>query len=172
MAQYEIILKNQAQQSQASPISGNTAETKQAPEKVPGVNAPVPGGQTGAQAVGRVVSYGTAKSFVKQILQHRVNTVELRTGSAELQQRISFAYQMGGQAVSVIESLALGAMAGGVPGAVIGAAISLGQTALSYVQNAQIIRWQGEVETISNNMLNIRAGGQIQTYGESRERRQ
>ena len=112
------------------------------------------------------------KPFVKQILQHQVNTVELRTGAAELQEKISFAYQVGGQAISIIESVAIGAMIGNLPGALLGAGLSIGGTMLGYAQAADTIRLQGRLESIGNSMLNVRAGGQVQTYGGSRERRQ
>lgn len=166
MAQYEIVLKNQTRQPKKSPISGDTKEVKVG-------NKSQIGSETGrSSTLEKVISYGVVKSFAQQILQHRVNTVELRTGSAELQQKISFAYQIGNQALSIIESVAVGAMVGGLPGAIVGAVASVSHTLIGYVQNAQKIRWQGELENISNTLINVRAGGQIQSYGESRERRQ
>lgn len=166
MAQYEIVLKNETGGAgQKSPISGEggTAKTPgKRQEETPGASKGVTG----------LVTYGMAKSFAKQILQFRVDTVELRTGAAELQQKISFAYQIGNQALSIVESLAVGAMVGGLPGAVVGAVAGVTHTLIGYAQNAQRIRWQGELEGISNNLINVRAGGQIQSYGESRDRRQ
>lgn len=166
MAQYEIVLKNQTRQSKKSPISGDTKEVKVG-------NKSQIGSETGrSSALEKVISYGVAKSFAQQILQHRVNTVELRTGSAELQQKISFAYQIGNQALSIIESVAVGAMVGNLPGAIMGAVAGVTHTLIGYAQNAQRIRWQGELENISNTLINVRAGGQIQSYGESRTSRQ
>lgn len=166
MAQYEIVIRNQRVGGRKkSPISGEGGTAKTPGKK----QEETPGASNG---VSGLVSYGMAKSFAKQILQFRVDTVELRTGSAELQQKISFAYQIGNQALSIVESLAVGAMVGGLPGAVVGAMAGVTHTLIGYAQNAQRIRWQGELENISNTLMNVRAGGQIQSYGESRERRQ
>lgn len=164
MAQYEIVLKNKSNRTKKSPISGDTKEAKSASKSQGEID-------TNTSLKG-MISYGTAKSFVSQILQHRVNTVELRTGSTELQQKISFAYQIGNQALSIIESVAVGAMVGNLPGAIMGAVAGVTHTLIGYAQNAQRIRWQGELENISNTLINVRAGGQIQSYGESRTSRQ
>lgn len=170
MAQYEIIIKRDSSAGGRSKspfsISKINARAKEISHQY-GLDQP-----TSSQAAEKIITYGMVKPFVKQILQHQVNTVELRTGAAELQEKISFAYQIGGQAISIIESVAIGAMIGNLPGALLGAGLSIGGTMLGYAQAADTIRLQGQLESIGNSMLNVRAGGQVQTYGGSRERRQ
>lgn len=169
MAQYEIVIRNQSSNEITSPISGEAslAPTLEQPAGDIGGNI---GGSRGKAAA--VISYATVKSFAQQILQHRVNSVELRTGSAELQQKISFAYQIGNQAFSLVESIAIGAAVGNLPGAVIGAITGITRQAINYAQNYYTIQWQGEVESIQNDLKDRRAGGQIQTYNGSRQSNQ
>ena len=169
MAQYEIVLRNQSGSGRKkSPISNSQINARVKELKAQyGLDQPEEN-----QAAKGIISYAMAKPFVKQILQYQVSTVELRTGSAELQEKISFAYQVGSQTVSVIESIAIGAMVGNLPGAVIGAGLSIGSTLLGYAQRANTIRLQAELESVQISKLNVRAGGQIQSYGESREHRQ
>ena len=154
MATYEIILKNETDNASENPVAGQETETTN-PEQV-----------TAAKGL---VSFSAVKPYINQVIQHQINTVELRTGSSELQQRISFAYQAAGSLVSIGQSAVTGFAVGGPPGAVIGALLGIAGKALSIGLNQNTIDLQRQQESLSLGLMNLRAGGSVSSYSKSRE---
>ena len=155
MATYEIILKNETDNASENPVAGQETKTTN-PEQV-----------TAAKGL---VSFSAVKPYINQVIQHQINTVELRTGSSELQQRISFAYQAAGTLVSIGQSAATGfVVGGGLPGAVIGALLGIAGKALSISLNQNTIDLQRQQESLSLGLMNLRAGGSVSSYSKSRE---
>ena len=105
-----------------------------------------------------MVAYGMTKSFATQIINHEVSMVEMRTGSKELQQRASFNMQVAQQGLGIAESMATGALVGGLPGAIVGTIIGFARTAINYNQNVNRINTARAVENVGLGMNYVRAG--------------
>lgn len=157
MAQYEIVIKNEANSKSKKPIADNnnegqtenTAGLKERRELV------------GAYfAVKRVVS-----PFIKQAIDYGISTISIKTGANEEQARTQFAYDVGQRAVGFLENIAVGAAVGGVWGAVAGAVTSIATTAVGIGFAQQKINLNEGLENISLNLMNIRAGGGVTTNG-------
>lgn len=159
---YTITLKNQTDTEAESPIAGSEAGTQKA----------APSGGTVKNAVKELVAYSKIKPFIAQVINHEISTVTLRTGSQELQQRISFAYDTVSQAVNIGESIATGFILGRGPGAVAGAIIGVGFSIINYANRQRTLELERSLETISNSMLDQRAGGFAPSYSGSRSRDQ
>lgn len=108
--------------------------------------------------VKKCAAVGFAVASVKKVVSHNINTVSLRTGNVEMQERMSFAYSMVSGAVSLGLSVYAGAKVGGAVGAVVGAAIGLGSTAIDLVQKQDTLNLQRANENISRNLAQIRMG--------------
>lgn len=160
---YTIVLKNE---------TGGSASSKKAVAGSKGSDTPSET-TAGKELVKGLVAYNKyVKPFVKQAVQHSIDTVELRTGSAELQQRISFGYQMASTAVGIVENIAVGAAIGNLPGAIVGAALGIVTWGLGIANKVDTINLQRINEDASLRLMNVRAGGAISTYSKSRENRQ
>lgn len=147
MARYEIILKNE---TKTASKTGKKATTK---------NDASDSSEGGIRRNGQVLmAYNYAKRAADQYIQHQVSTVALRTGQAERQQMIELNYQIGQRILSVVESVAMGAMLGGGAGAIVGAAASIGFTGMGILYKRDTINLQRQVENVSISMGNIRAG--------------
>jgi hypothetical protein len=105
-----------------------------------------------------LTAYHFAKSFTDQIFTHEVSMVELRTGSGELQQRANFNLEVGQKIIGGIESIAVGAAVGGLPGALLGMTTSAAHWAISYNQKVETLNTQRTLENQSIQMNYIRAG--------------
>lgn len=108
--------------------------------------------------------------FVRMGIEYGISTVNVRTGRAEAQQRMQFAYSVGRQVVGIGENIAIGALVGGLPGAIIGAVMSTVTTVAGYAINQSKIDLQSNLENISLGLMNIRAGGDVAAVSGSRER--
>ena len=161
MAQYEIIIKNQANKKGKSPIAdneenGQTEQTTQMPT----------GGVDIKQIVGSYFAVKRIVSpFIKQAIDYGISTVSVRTGANEQQQRVQFAYDLGSKAVGYAENIAVGAAVGGVWGAVGAAVLGVVTTAVGVSLNQQKINLNESLENISLNLMNMRAGGSVSTNG-------
>ena len=116
-----------------------------------------------AFAVG-FAAYKTVKSFATQVINYKVSTVSLRTGSNELQQRADFINEVAQKGLGILETTTAGALVGGLPGALVGLAIGSLHTAVGFIQNQDKINLQYELEqeTIQRNI--IRAGARGSRY--------
>lgn len=111
-----------------------------------------------ASAVKGLVSYGAIRAFADNLISYEISQVELRTGAREYEQRLRFGYEVGNKVLNVGIATVAGAMTGGAIGAVVGFLGSTFYTALGYMQNANTLRTQQNLEDISIGMANIRAG--------------
>lgn len=105
-----------------------------------------------------LVAYHTVKSFATQIVNHEVSMVQLRTGSNELQERANFFNQIAQKSVGILEGAFTGAMVGGLPGFVVGTALSLMHTAIDYGQRVERLNTERSLENQSIMMNYVRAG--------------
>lgn len=165
---YSLTIKNEtADENENNPIAGNAAGSKQASG---GDNAAAAASTIKAAKIMAVL--GTAMHFADKIVSHRIQTVELRTGASEQQERLSFAYSVAKQAGGIIMSTIAGFAVGNAPGALIGFLTSATTTAMSYAQKASELRMQRDLEAVGLKYMNIRAGGSVASYSGSRMKNQ
>lgn len=106
------------------------------------------------------VAYRTVKSFVAQSVNNEIGKVQLRTGSARLQEKANFINQVVQTSWNFGESIVAGAMFGGLPGAIIGGTISALHTIVTYANNQNVINLNRSIENQSRELNYIRAGAQ------------
>lgn len=159
MATYEIVIKNETTTSKSSPVAGDSGNGGSAPAK----------NQSTENLVKSLVAYKKVVPYVKQAIQHEISTVELRTGSAELQQRIEFGYQVVSSGVGIAENILVGFAVGNVAGAVAGAVVGIAGELLNVGYRADTINLKRSEESISLGIMDRRAGGLPATYSKSRE---
>ena len=97
---------------------------------------------------GALSVYRPLKSTANQL----ISQVELRTGSREQHQRANFAYSVGKTIYNAAESVAIGAIFGGLPGAAISLALSTLSSVISIAQNQETINTERRLEDISRNL--------------------
>ena len=105
-----------------------------------------------------MTAYHTLKAFAVQEINYQVSTVELRTGSKDLQEKANFTNQIIQKGISILETTAVGAVMGGLPGALAGLALSTAHTAIGYAQRQSTLNLQESLENRSIEMMRIRAG--------------
>ena len=150
---YSIIIEVKGDiEKKNSPISGDKTESDT--QKSAGIL-----NKEQAKAFGKgLVAYHYGKAFTDQIISHRVSTVELRTGSKDLQDRANLMLDVSQKLVSAGESMLTGLMVGGGVGAVLGLVTNLLHTAISYSQKQQVLNMQETLENRSIQLTYIRAG--------------
>lgn len=158
---YEIIFTDKTSDETVSPISPSSPDKK---EKVKKADDGISKDDLFVwTAYKRYVS-----PFVKQGLQHQISTVQLRTGSVERQEQISFAYSVGEHTANAVENVVLGAMTGGGVGAIIGLVMSALTTMTGYMQKIDTLNMQSNLEQSSIGLMNVRAGGTVATTSNRR----
>lgn len=105
-----------------------------------------------------LTAWSKAKPWINQVVSHEVNMVNLRTGRQEYAQKVQFAYGLIQQVEGIGSSIAMGFATGGGPGAIIGAAVGLISTGISYVQKQNQIDTQESLENVNLQQSRIRAG--------------
>ena len=106
-------------------------------------------------------AYKTVKSFAVQSINYEVSLVSLKTGSQELQERANFTNQVIQKGVGIMETVAAGALIGGLPGALIGLAVGTAHTLIDIGQKQNTINLQNslESETLQRNIIRAGARG-------------
>lgn len=108
-----------------------------------------------------VVAYTGAKRIAEAYITHQINTVSLRTGATEYEQKLQFAKSEASQAVGSVAAIAMGAAVGGPAGAAvaaIGVGINYMMKFIGWSQNADKIQMQKDLESISLQMQRVRMG--------------
>ncbi|MDE6618523.1 MAG: hypothetical protein K2K13_05825 [Clostridiales bacterium] len=164
---HEIIIRNETSNAKKSPIAGSgTAATD--------TTSNIGGGMTLQQgaAKGLVAVNSYIKPFVDQMITQRVTTVSLRTGAQELEERMSFSLNVAQKVVGFGSSVAMGALVGGVPGAIVGGVMSLMTMGIEYSNKQEKINLQHGVENIGLRYVNTRAGGSVASFSGRRQKHQ
>lgn len=103
-----------------------------------------------------------AVSIAKSELLYQANTVELRTGTKDVQQKIDFQVQMANMGLSVLGSAVAGFATGGLVGAAAMAGISVLTQAISFAQSTsqaqRTIDIKQSIENVSIGQQLVRAG--------------
>lgn len=150
--EYKIVIQLPDEDTSGNVVSGGgggkrstqTAEEKQA--------------AGAANAVKGLVSFSAVRAFANNLISYEISQVELRTGAREYEQKLRFGYEVTNKVMNIGMATVAGAMTGGVIGAAVGFIGSTFYTALGYMQNANTLRTQQNLEDVSIGMANLRAG--------------
>lgn len=104
-----------------------------------------------------MASAGFALKMAVRLVSTEQNRVELRTGNAMLQHKISRQYDIAGQGLAIAGTLALG-LATANPALVAASAISAISAGVNVAIEQENINISRSVEGVSIDMANIRAG--------------
>lgn len=110
------------------------------------------------KAMQGMVSYASVRAFANNLISYEISQVELRTGAREYEQKLRFGYETANKLLNIGTATVMGASMGGAIGAVVGFLGSTFYTALGYMQNANTLRTQQNLENVSIGMANVRAG--------------
>lgn len=142
---YTIIIKDETAEKRKTTASPASTEEKQSD------------GLT-LEQIKKLAPIGFAVGAFNKIISNEINKVELRTGQAELQQRLQFNYSV----ASGVMGLGLTAMAGakiaGPIGAVVAVGFSLANTSIDLIQKQQILNLQRQNEVINQQFMRNRMG--------------
>lgn len=115
--------------------------------------------QSDAKAyLGAMTAWHTVKGYMTQQINHSVSLVELRTGSNESQVKAQFINQIVQKGVGMAETTLTGALVGGLPGALVGLALSTSHTLIGYANQQETLYLKETLENRSIEMLRMRAG--------------
>lgn len=101
-----------------------------------------------------LVSVGTLTHTADQIVSHSLSKISLETGAQEVHQRANFAY---GKINSFVKTAAIGGIAGGIPGAIVGSLLNVGQQIFDYAMRYDTIQSEKGLEDISRDLQSRRA---------------
>lgn len=155
MAQYEIVIKNETVEDNESPVAEPSPGGKK--EKKSKENKPSKSGGQLAVTTG-LVAWQQVKPWITQVASHEINMVELRTGRREYAQKTQLTYKIVGDVVGLGESILAGFAVGNIPGAIVGALLNVGHTAINIAQKQDRINTEKSLENISLEQNYIRAG--------------
>jgi hypothetical protein len=104
---------------------------------------------------------GYAKSIINRVWSSSVNTITLRTGHEELQQRHQFIQSTVNRGINLVQSVIAGASTGGPVGAVVGAVASIGMGVFDLGMKSYELNLARQQENVSIyfNQVRIGAGG-------------
>ena len=149
---YEFIIKNETTRKKKNKAVAGQTDGGSSPQQ-----AAQSGGGKESLLAG-LVAWQKVKPWVNRVASHNVNMVELRTGSRDLQQRYSFAYQIATDTANLAESVLMGFAVGNVAGAVVGGLMSVAGKIINIVQRQDEINTKQSIENVSVQMNYIRAG--------------
>lgn len=143
---------------------GNLPDGSNGPVSNPSVGSSKDGGEksywaksadSAKAAAQKIVSVGTAASIADKLISYEVNSVSLRTGATEYEQKLQFGYST---LKSTAVPLVVGAATGGLPGAAIGLVMGLAMQGIQWAQNARTMIFNQNLENVSIGMATVRAG--------------
>jgi hypothetical protein len=152
--EYKIIIEIPPQaedgQSTTAPTSnGKTNETESAKDKQ----------SSGKKAALKTIAaVGTAVSLIDRVSSQYVNTTTLRTGFENQQLKYQMIQNQVKSGIGLVSSVAGGFMVGNVPGAVIGAVVSVTGTMIDVGIKTNTVQIQRGVESTQSFLNQIRMG--------------
>ena len=150
--QYQIVIQLPNEGSDSKVVSGGNGE------KRPTQTDAEKRAEGAANAIKGLVSFSAVRAFANNLISYEISQVELRTGAREYEQKLRFGYEVANKVLNIGMATASGFAMGGFVGAAVGLIGSTMYTAIGYMQNANTLRTQQNLEDISIGMANIRAG--------------
>ena len=112
----------------------------------------------GTKAILRSAAFNYAKRGINTVVGTHVNTVQLRTGQTQYQERQQAVLGYVEQGIDLAESFALGFAMGKLPGALISTAATMTFKALNLAIEQNNIRISEQVDDIGRQQAYLRAG--------------
>lgn len=155
--EYKIIIEIPPQaedgQSTTAPTSnGKSNETESAKDKQSS------GKKTALKTIAAV---GTAVSLIDRVSSQYVNTTTLRTGFENQQAKYQMIQNTVKSGINLASSVITGAMIGNVPGAVVGAVVSVTGTMIDIGNKMNTVQIQRDVESTQRFLNQIRMGAGV-----------
>lgn len=101
---------------------------------------------------------GFAENVANKYVSHKINTITLRTGHVELQEKMQFIHGTVKKGLDITKSIAMGGLLAGGAGAVIGAAMSVSNQLIDYAVKLNEVQMKRELENMTIALNNIRMG--------------
>ena len=167
MASYEIIIKDQTGTTPNNPVANSTDDAIDPAVKRMMKKSPEQQMKAEREAL-MYIAMDRATSMVKGMINHELSMVSVETGRVELQQRIQVVSDALTGSVSLMMDIGFGAKVAGGWGAAVGALLNIAQTTVGIFQKADTINAQKNLENVSIGLKNVRSGGSLATYSQSR----
>jgi hypothetical protein len=108
-----------------------------------------------------MVAMAYALSVADRVVTSNINMVALKTGHEAYQQRLQYTYGLAKKGLSMASAIGIGAMTGGLPGAMLGAVASIGSEMVNYAIRVNEVAVAREQENTTQflNQIRIGAGG-------------
>lgn len=160
---YYIVFENNAEEKKKQKTTAsNKSSTNEDDE-----NSRIGDPEDMVKGLKRYASAGYAISLADRVISPQINTVSLRTGHEELQQRMQFTYGFIKQGASVVQNaVAAGTLFGGA-GAVIGAVVGIADSLINISIKQGEINTKRQVENMTIALNNIRMGTRQDRGGRS-----
>lgn len=155
---YHLYIHSPVVSTQKSPVAKNASGTGEGTGAKAEDDYGEKVGKNTEKALEGMVSYNLAASFADQLISYEVSTVELRTGAREYEQQLQFGYGLAKKGVSAAVSLGIGIATGTWPLVVAGLAVSGLKKVVEIGQNVRTLEMQENLEGVSINFANVRAG--------------
>ena len=173
MASYEIIIKDQTgsgggASSSANPVANNeedSAVTMTAERALRLTDDPK---KKAEYAALEHIAMNRVLATTKKWINHELSMVSVAPGRVELQQRMQVVSDATSGIASLATDIAVGYKVAGGWGAAVGAILNVAETAVNIYQKADTINTERNLENVSIGLMNVRAGGSLATYSQSR----
>lgn len=157
---YYVIFEN-------SPSGDGTTQDNSPVARNPTINAPQENDEV-FNSVRKYASLAYAGKIANKVVSHRINTIELRTGKAELQQRLQASYEIVNTGVDIGKNIIVGGLIGGGVGAVVGAVAGVAESLFDLSLRQEEISMKRRSEDITIHYNRIRAGASQDRTGQTR----
>jgi hypothetical protein len=158
--EYRIVFEDETESGIESPVARN----KNAPSGTEDSSAT----QSISKALKGYAALNYAISVGDKLTMSTINTVELRTGHQELQQKMQFAYGTAKQGVKIVSNAVAGGLASGSwVGAVVGAVLGVADSVINLAIKQNEINMRREVEGQTLYLNRIRAGASQDRTGKT-----
>ena len=148
---YEIVIRDQTEESEGTPVSVDSAAGASATDN----KAPKEKDQKEQGALASaLVAVGNIKPYVQQVIGFGASTIEMRSGSAEMQRKANLLSSVGSSAITIIAA----GKAGGLKAAASTTATLAIQGALQYAMNQESNRLQAIMEAENLSLRRSRLG--------------
>lgn len=101
---------------------------------------------------------GYAENLANKYISHKINTINLRTGHVELQEKMQFIHGTVKRGLDVTKFIAGGGLLAGSGGALVGAALGIGSQLVDYSIKLNELQMKRELENMTIALNNIRMG--------------
>lgn len=132
-----------------SPVAGAKTEGKSYAEKT---------ASSLDRGIKGLVSFRAISSTARTLIAYKYNTVELRTGAAELEQRQSYIFDRVSEGITTGVAIGVGAATGNLPLVLIGLVSTGINKLIEIAQRTDILLQKQNIESVGIRMSNIRAG--------------